>query len=123
MTEVVLAYIALVSMICLFFALCWIFLSSYLYTGLIEKFLRKSKFVAINRKGLSGLGLLGSVVRNCSIALMFLIPKFCERRGLIEENELENLPLHLKRKLLAPWITGGVFFFTIFLYSLYVVWA
>ena len=123
MTEVVLAYSALVAMICLFFALCWIFMFSYLYTGLIEQYLSKSKFVANNREGLSGLGLLGAVVRNCSIALMFLIPKFCERRGLIEENELENLPLHLKRKLLAPWITGGVFFFAIFLYSLYVVWS
>lgn len=123
MTEVVLAYTALVAMICLFFTLCWIFMFSYLYTGLIEKYLSKSKFVAINREGLSGLGLLGTVVRNCSIALMFLIPKFCERRGLIEENELENLPLDLKRKLLAPWITGGVLFFAIFLYSLYVIWS
>jgi hypothetical protein len=96
---------------------------SYLYTGLIEKYLSKSKFVAINREGLSGLGLLGTVIRNCSIALMFLIPKFCERRGLIEEDELENLPLDLKRKLLVPWITGGVFFFAIFLYSLYVIWS
>jgi hypothetical protein len=121
MTEVVLAYTALVAMICLFLALCWILLFSYLYTGIIEKHLVKSKFVASNREGLSGLGLLGIVVRNCAIALMFLIPKFCERRGLIEEGGLENLPLHLKRKLLVPWITGGVFFFAISLYSLYVV--
>jgi len=97
-------------MVCLFLALCWIFLFSYLFTELIEKHLGGSKLVANNREGLSGLGLLGTVVKNCSIALMFLIPKFCERRGLIEENELSNLPVHLKRKLLAPWITGGVFF-------------
>ena len=123
MSELTLAYVGLVAMIGLFLSLCWIFASSYLLTERIEKHLGKSKFVAINREGLSGLGLQGTVIRNCSIALMFLIPKFCERRGLIEENELENLPLDLKRKLLAPWITGGVFFFAIFLYSLYVVWS
>jgi hypothetical protein len=123
MSELALAYAVLVAMIGLFISLCWVFASSYLLTERIEKHLGRSKFVAINREGLSGLGLLGIVIRNCSIALMFLIPKFCERRGLIEENELEDLPLHLKRKLLAPWITGGVFFFAIFLYSIYVVWS
>ncbi|MNP08041.1 hypothetical protein D3C76_1000970 [compost metagenome] len=121
MSELTLAYVGLVIMVCLFLALCWIFLFSYLFTGLIEKHLGKSKFVASNREGLLGLGLLGIVVRNCSVALMFLIPGFCEKRGLIEVNELSNLPLHLKRKLLAPWITGGVFFFAIFLYWLFVV--
>ena len=104
MSELALAYAVLVAMIGLFLSLCWVFASSYLLTERIEKYLSKSKFVAINREGLSGLGLLGIVIRNCSIALMFLIPKFCERRGLIEENELERLPLHLKKKLLAPWI-------------------
>ncbi|WP_191628445.1 hypothetical protein [Pseudomonas fluorescens] len=110
MSELTLAYVGLVIMVCLFLALCWIFLFSYLFTEIIEKHLGRSKFVANNREGLSSLGLLGSVVRSCSIALMFLIPEFCEKRGLIEENELSNLPLHLKRKLLAPWITGGAFF-------------
>jgi len=119
--ELTLAVIGLVAMVCLFLALCWIFLFSYLYTGLIESHLGGSKFVANNREGLSGLGLFGTVVRNCSIALMFLIPKFCERRGLIDENALSNLPVHLKRKLLAPWITGGVFFFAMFLYWLFAV--
>ncbi|WP_131107691.1 hypothetical protein [Pseudomonas sp. Sample_10] len=121
MTELTLAYVGLVAMVCLFFTLCWIFLFSYLYTDLIEKHIGGSKLVANNREGLSGLGVLGKVVRNCSIALMFLIPEFCERRGLVEKNELANLPRHLKRKLLAPWVTGGVFFFVISLYSLFVV--
>ena len=120
MSELTLAYVGLFIMVCLFLALCWIFLFSYLFTELIEKHLSGSKLVANNREGLSGLGLLGTVVKNCSIALMFLIPKFCERRGLIEENELSNLPVHLKRKLLAPWITGGVFF-AMFLYWFFAV--
>lgn len=121
MSELTLAYVGLTIMVCLALALCWIFLFSYLYTGLIEKHLGRSKFVAINREALSGLGLLGAVVRNCSIALMFLIPQFCEKRGLIEENELSDLPTHLKKKLLAPWITGGVFFLAVILYSFFVV--
>ena len=123
MNELALAYAMLVVMVCLFFTLIWIVLFACLYTGLIEKHLGRSKFVTGNREGLSGLGLLGTILRNCSIALMCLIPRFCERRGLIEENELENLPLHLKRKLLAPWITGGVCFFVIFLYWVYIVWS
>ncbi|MNG17780.1 hypothetical protein [Pseudomonas silesiensis] len=121
MSELTLAVVGLVVMVCLFFAICWIFISAYLFTELIESHLSRSKFVANNREGLSGLGLLGKVVKNCSIALMFLIPKFCERRGLIEKNELENLPVHLKRKLLVPWITGGVLFFAMFVYWLLVV--
>ena len=121
MSELTLAVVGLVIMVCLFLAICWIFLSSYLFTELIESYLGRSKFVANNREGLSGLGLLGTVMKNCSIALMFLIPKLCEERGLIEENELENLPVHLKRKLLAPWITGGILFFALFVFWLLVI--
>lgn len=102
-------------------ASCWIYVSAYLYTELIESYLDRSKFVESNRKALSGLGLLGKAVRNGSMALMFLFPRLCERRGLIEKNELLNLPVHLKRKLLAPWITGGALFFAMFIFWLLVV--
>lgn len=121
MNELTLAVIGLVVMVCLFLVICWIFVSAYLFTELIESYLGRSRFIANNRAGLSGLGLLGTVVKNCSIALMFLVPKFCEKRGLIEEDELLSLPVHLKRKLLAPWITGGVLFFAMFVYWLLVV--
>ena len=95
---------------------CWIYVFSYLFTELIEGYLSGSKFVASNRKALSGLGLLGKAVRNGSIGLMFLIPRFCEKRGLIEKDELLDLPIHLKRKLLVPWMISG---FTLFAASIY----
>ena len=121
MSELTLAVVGLVIMACLFLSICWIFVSSYLFTDLIERHLSSSRFVANNREGLSGLGLLGTVTKNCSIALMFLIPRICEKRGLVEKNELSSLPTHLKRKLLAPWITGGILFFAMLVFRFLVV--
>ncbi|MNH90290.1 hypothetical protein D3C87_1027530 [compost metagenome] len=94
----------------------WIVLTSYRFTELLESYLDKSKFVASNRKVLSHAGLVGLLIRNCAMALMFLIPRLCEKRGLIEKDELLNLPIHLKRKLLVPWIISG---FTLFAASIY----
>lgn len=99
---------------------CWTLLSSYRFTELVEGYLNKSKFVASNRKVLSHAGLMGLLIRNCAMALMFLIPRLCEKRGLIEKDELLNLPIHLKRKLLVPWIISGVSLFAAFIYWLLV---
>ena len=94
----------------------WIVLFSYRFTELLESYLDKSKFVASNRKLLSHAGLVALLIRNCAMALMFLIPRFCKKRGLIEKDELLNLPIHLKRKLLVPWMISG---FTLFAASIY----
>ena len=102
-------------------SVCWILLSSYRFTELVESYLHKSKFVASNRKVLSHAGLMGLLIRNCAMALMFLIPRLCEKRGLIEKDELLNLPVHLKRKLLVPWIISGVSFFAAFIYWLFII--
>ena len=113
-----------IGILIIFFAMvtsCWIYVFSYLYTGLIESYLDKSKFVASNRKALSGLGLLGKPVRNGSVALMFLCPKLCEKRGLIEKDELLNLPVSLKRKLLALWISAGTLLFVAYIFWLLVL--
>lgn len=100
---------------------CWILLSSHRFTELVESYLHKSKFVASNRKVLSHAGLMGLLIRNCAMALMFLIPRLCESRGLIEKDELLNLPVHLKRKLLVPWIISGISLFAAFIYWILVV--
>jgi len=121
MSDIALAGIGIVIIFFAMVASCWIYVFSYLFTELIESYLGRSKFVSSNRKALSGLGLFGKTVRNGSIALMFLFPKLCERRGLIEKDELLNLSVHLKRKLLAPWITGGVLCFAMFVFWLLVV--
>ncbi|WP_131108115.1 hypothetical protein [Pseudomonas sp. Sample_10] len=96
----------------MFLVLVWIFIFTIRYTEIIESYLDKSKYVASNREVFSGFGLIGKVHRCGSIAIMFLIPRLCEKRGLIEKDELLNLPLDLKRKLIAPWIAGGVVFFS-----------
>jgi hypothetical protein len=121
MSDIALAGIAIFLIFFALVASCWIYVSSYLFTDITESFLSRSKFVASNRRALSGLGLLGKAVRNGSMALMFFFPKLCERRGLIEKDELLNLPVHLKRKLLAPWIAGGIAFFATFVFWLLVI--
>ena len=116
-----LGFIAIFILFLMCLTLFWILLSSSRYTELIESYLSRSKFVANNREAFSGLGLIGKALKNGSIALMFLIPRLSERRGLIEKDELLNLPPHLKRKLIAPWITGGVLFFVMFVFWLFFV--
>jgi len=100
---------------------CGIIFSSYFFTESVESYLNKSKFVESNRNVLSHAGLMGLLIRNCAMALMFLIPRLCEKRGLIEKNELLNLPVHLKRKLLVPWMISGVSFFAAFIYWILVI--
>lgn len=121
MSNVALAIIVISILLLGVVSACWILLSSYRFTELVESYLNKSKFVENNRKGLSHAGLMGLLIRNCAMALMFLIPRLCEKRGLIEKDELLNLPIHLKRKLLVPWIVSGFSLFAAFIYWLFVV--
>lgn len=100
---------------------CWIVFSSWRLTELVENYLHKSKFVASNRKVLSHAGLMGLLIRNCAMAMMFLFPRLSEKRGLIEKDELLNLPDHLKRKLLVPWIISGISLFAASMYWIFVV--
>jgi hypothetical protein len=121
MSNVALAIIVISILLLGVVSACWILLSSYRFTELVESYLNRSKFVENNRKVLSHAGLMGLLIRNCAMALMFLIPRLCEKRGLIEKNELLNLPIHLKRKLLVPWIVSGFSLFAAFIYWLFVV--
>jgi hypothetical protein len=121
MSHIELAVIAIVIFFLTVLTICWMLVFSHLRTELVEGYLSKSKFVASNRAMLSGFGLIGKVLRSGAIALMFLIPRLCERRGLIEKDELLNLPLDLKRKLLAPWVSACVLFFSMLIFWLVVV--
>ena len=121
MSDIAFAIISAFIMVAMFLVMCWLFLSCWRFTELIESYLNKCKIVQHNRTLFASAGFVGVVVRNCSIALIFLIPELCERRGLIDKDELYNLPLHFKRKLLAPWIAGGVLFFAVFVLWLFFV--
>ena len=92
----------------------WIIISAHKLTGLAENHLKKSIFVEINRKSFESFGIFGKVIRYGPIALMFLAPKFFERRGMIDANELSNMPINLRNKLLLPWIVGIVFAIALF---------
>ena len=111
MSESVLLLIILFIYFMAFVAIFWMLIFSYRYTELIEECLSKSRFVANNREAFSGLCLIGKVLRNGSVATMFLIPRLCEKRGLIAKDELLNLPPNLKRMLIIPYVMGGVSFF------------
>jgi hypothetical protein len=89
----------------------WIFISAHKLTELAESHLKKSKFVENNRKTFESFGVFGKVARNGPIALMFLAPKFFERRGMIDAEELSKMPTNLRNKLILPWITGLLFIF------------
>lgn len=121
MSDIALAVIAVTIFFLTFLTIFWMLVFSHLCTELVEGYLSKSKLVANNRVVFSGFGLVGKVLRSGAIALMFLIPRLCERRGLIEKDELLNLPLDLKRKLLAPWIFAYVLFFSMLIFWLFVV--
>ena len=111
MSDSVLLLIILFIFFMAFVAIFWMLIFSYRYTELIEECLSKSRFVANNREAFSGLGLIGKVLRNGSVATMFLIPRLCEKRGLIEKDELLKLPPNLKRMLIISYVMGGVSFF------------
>jgi len=121
MNNVALAIVVISILFLGFVSVCWILVSSYRFTELAESYLHKSKFVASNRMVLSQAGLIGLLIRNCAMALMFLISRLCEKRGLIEKDELLNLPIHLKRKLLVPWAVSGFSLFAAFIYWLFIV--
>ncbi|CAI8824716.1 DUF3899 domain-containing protein [Pseudomonas sp. IT-P74] len=121
MSNMVLLVIILFIFFLAFVAICWLLVFSFRYTELVEGYLSKSRFVANNREAFTGLGLIGKVFRSGLIASMFLIPRLCERRGLIEKDELLNLPLHLKRKLIAPWILGMISLFSMFIFRIVVI--
>lgn len=71
MSELTLAYAGLVAMVFLFLSLCWIFASSYLLTERIEKHLGRSRFVANNLGGLSGLTAKRGQIYFFEICLLF----------------------------------------------------
>lgn len=59
MSDIALAGVGIFIIFSSLLVTCWIYVFSYLFTELIEGYLDRSKFVASNRKALSGLGLLG----------------------------------------------------------------
>ncbi|WP_077047582.1 hypothetical protein [Pseudomonas sp. KK4] len=121
MSDLVILFIMLFIFFIAFLSIFLMLIFSYKYTDLIEGHLSKSRFVANNREAFSDLGLIGKVLRSGSIASMFLIPRLCEKRGLIEKDELLSLPPQLKRMLIIPYVMGGVSFFAMLVFRFFFV--
>jgi hypothetical protein len=114
MSSLTLVIVGISTMTAQISSVIWIIVSAHRLTELAENHLKKSIFLEINRKSFESLGIIGKVIRYGPIALMFLAPKFFERRGMIDANELSNMPINLRNKLLLPWIASiisSVFFF------------
>jgi len=114
MSSLTLVIVGTSTMVAQISSVIWIIVSAHRLTELAENHLKKSIFLEINRKSFESFGIIGKVIRYGPIALMFLAPKFFERRGMIDANELSNMPINLRNKLLLPWIVGIVFAIALF---------
>lgn len=65
----------------------------------IESILVKSKMVASDRIMLSNAGTLGKIFRLTSIAFLLMMPKLFTRKGLIDPDEIAQLPRKTRRQL------------------------
>lgn len=76
------------------------FYLSHRLTEKLESLLPNCKLINDNKIIYSGLGFTGKVFRFGTISLMLLFPKTYARKGLIDLNEVEQLPRHIKKILI-----------------------
>jgi len=71
----------------------------------IEEMLSKSSFVVGNKALYSRAGLLGKLMRICTISLLLAMPRAFARRGMVDVVQLKKFPMPMKRLLVAAWYT------------------
>jgi uncharacterized membrane protein YkgB len=95
--------------ICFFFlgifALCVLVYVAFRYLDEIEELLSKSVFVSGNRRLYLHAGILGKVMRICTISTLLTTPYLFARRGLVDEAQLKSFPISMKRLLVVAWCT------------------
>ncbi|MGE7993006.1 hypothetical protein ACQKPE_18605 [Pseudomonas sp. NPDC089554] len=69
----------------------------------IESLLSKSQFVSGNRVVYSRAGLLGKVMRICTISTLLMIPRTFAKRGLADLQQVKEFPFQLRRVLVITW--------------------
>jgi hypothetical protein len=69
----------------------------------IEGRLSKSAYVAGNKKLYSQAGILGRVMRICTIAMLLTMPSLFARRGLVDVIQLQAFPNSTKNVLVGTW--------------------
>lgn len=71
----------------------------------IEGLLSKSDFVMGNRNLYLHAGLLGKVMRVCTISTLLTTPSLFARRGLVDVTQLRDFPSSMKKILIGAWCT------------------
>jgi hypothetical protein len=97
----------------------WFFVACR-YLEYVESLLKNSKIVVGNRDNLSGVGLLGKVLRVGGISAMLSVSQFCVRKGLADAGDLRAVPDRIKRLLIILWLVHLFLFASLASFCLWV---
>ncbi|WP_426143233.1 hypothetical protein [Pseudomonas sp. DWP3-1-2] len=78
------------------------------YVETIEGHLLNCSYIKDNKRVWSSAGLLGKVMRGGIIAMVLLMPTMHAKRGLIDAQEVNDLPNRYKYFLTVPLLTACV---------------
>lgn len=76
---------------------------SYRYLELIETMLSNSSFVMGNKNLYSRAGLIGRVMRICTVSILLTMPKVFVYRGLVDSREVDRFPMAMRCLLVVLW--------------------
>lgn len=80
------------------------------YIDIIEGCLSNCSFVSTTREAWSGGGLLGKVIRSGMIAVVLMMPRLVAEKGIVDREEIRNLPGLYKVMLVVPMIVNFFLF-------------
>ncbi|MFT0520892.1 hypothetical protein [Pseudomonas faucium] len=78
------------------------------YLDRIEEMLSKSSFVAGNKALYSRAGIIGRLMRVCTISILLSIPQLFVRRGLVDVAQLKEFPVLIRRILVGAFCTACI---------------
>ncbi|AHG38866.1 hypothetical protein N018_00835 [Pseudomonas syringae CC1557] len=87
-----------------------VMLIAHKYIETIESNLPNCSYIKDNKRTWGNAGLLGKVMRGSIIAMILIMPSMHAKRGLIDAQEVSNLPKRYRYILTIPMITCCVLF-------------
>jgi hypothetical protein len=84
----------------------------------IESSFGNSKINAQIRQLGNNVGLIGRQYRLSKAISVLLFPNMYVRKGLVDPNDLKNMPPHLKRLVLIPTVSGVLLLVLLFMWAL-----
>lgn len=76
---------------------------SYRYLEFIESMLSNSSFVMGNKNLYSRAGLIGRVMRICTVSIVLTMPKIFINRGLVDSREVDRFSVAMRCILVVLW--------------------